>query len=227
MRRGRQPLAERRHHAAGDEDVFRWSVRPVVWRHAGPRQFDVGAASRRRTCSRSSGVSTPNESYAVSTALMRMPCSSARSCSSDSARSSGVGSSDGQHEQGAAAIRVEADMSIERRPAAARVARRSGIGAREKYSAKPPRSTTTLTMFGIVELGGIVNAPVERRHLRPTDRRRTARPASSIARGSMQRLVALHVDDDVAVERRGDFGEPIGAGLVRRLASAAPCRRSR
>ena len=29
----------------------------------------------------------------------------------------------------------------------------------------------------------------------------------------MQRLVALHVDDDVAVERRGDFGEAIGAGL--------------
>ena len=42
-----------------------------------------------------------------------------------------------------------------------------------------------------------------------------------------QRLVALHVDDDVAVERRGDFGEPIGAGLVCRLASAAPCRRTR
>ena len=29
-----------------------------------------------------------------------------------------------------------------------------------------------------------------------------------------QRLVALHVDDDVAVERRGDLGEPIGAGRM-------------
>ena len=29
-----------------------------------------------------------------------------------------------------------------------------------------------------------------------------------------QRLVALHVDDDVAVERRGDLGQAIGAGRV-------------
>ena len=35
----------------------------------------------------------------------------------------------------------------------------------------------------------------------------------------MQRLVALHVDDDVAVERRGDLGEAIGAALVRRRVS--------
>ena len=35
-----------------------------------------------------------------------------------------------------------------------------------------------------------------------------------MARGSMQRLVALDVDDHVAVERRGDLGEPVGAGLV-------------
>ena len=29
-----------------------------------------------------------------------------------------------------------------------------------------------------------------------------------------ERLVALHVDDDVAVERGGDFGEPIGRAVM-------------
>ena len=33
-----------------------------------------------------------------------------------------------------------------------------------------------------------------------------------------ERLVALHVDDDVAVERGGDLGEAIGAGF-----DASPC----
>jgi hypothetical protein len=41
--------------------------------------------------------------------------------------------------------------------------------------------------------------------------------SSPIAAGVDERLVALHVDDDVAVERRGDFGESIGAGFVRGL----------
>ena len=31
-----------------------------------------------------------------------------------------------------------------------------------------------------------------------------------------ERLVSLDVDDQIAVERRGDFGEPIGAALMRR-----------
>ena len=89
-RRGGEPFAERRHDTAGHEDVFGGSSvhAPLSPDQAGC--YDGGAAIRRRTCSRSSGVSTPKASYALSTALMRMPCSSARSCSSDSARSSGV-----------------------------------------------------------------------------------------------------------------------------------------
>src|SRR5260370_37154121 len=55
---------------------------------------EAGAARRRRTCSRSSGVSTTKDSYSDSTAFTRIPCSSARSCSSDSARSRVGGSND-------------------------------------------------------------------------------------------------------------------------------------
>ena len=48
----------------------------------------------------------------------------------------------------------------------------------------------------------------------------------AIISGSMQRLVALHVDDDVARQVGGDFGDAIGAGAVRRRASSARCRRT-
>jgi hypothetical protein len=37
--------------------------------------------------------------------------------------------------------------------------------------------------------------------------------------GIDQRLVALHVDDDVAVEGGGDLGDTVGAGFVRGLGS--------
>src|SRR4029450_5552501 len=84
--RGRQSLAEGRHDAAGDEDVLRG---PSVHSRS---PYEIGAVIRQRTWSRSAGVFTSNDSKRVSTALMRMPCSSARNCSSDSARSRGAGS---------------------------------------------------------------------------------------------------------------------------------------
>ena len=89
---GGESFAEGGHHAARHKNVLRGL--PVRIGHVcAPCAHVVGAAISRRTCSRSSGVSTPSESYFVSTALMRIPCSSARSCSSDSVRSRGVGSS--------------------------------------------------------------------------------------------------------------------------------------
>src|SRR5262249_28407606 len=79
-RGGGEPLAKRGHYTACHEDVFGG---PSVhfWVHPQlVRQPDAGAARRRRTAAKSSGVSTLSESYGVSTALIRMPCSRARSC---------------------------------------------------------------------------------------------------------------------------------------------------
>ena len=66
-RGGRQALAERRHHAAGDEDVFdRTSFRSLT--HAPSR---VPASRCSRALSKSSGVSTPTVACGVATVRMR------------------------------------------------------------------------------------------------------------------------------------------------------------
>ena len=99
---GREAFAERRDDAAGDEDVLDGTrVRALHGDLPGHSarspafRTDVGDADERmaRTRATSASVSTPIESKCVSTTLMRMPCSSARSCSSDSRSSSGVGAS--------------------------------------------------------------------------------------------------------------------------------------
>ena len=100
-----------------------------------------------------------------------------------------------------------------------------GIGAREKYSAKPPRSMAILTMLGLPSSAGSRNPVIQRRDvdLRVGGKRRDRfvdRPRVD------QRLVALDVDDDVAVERRRHFREPVGARSGGRRASAALRRRS-
>src|SRR5690606_12076998 len=77
--RGRgEAFAEGRDDAAGDEDVF----------HGCEEVERVRMASTWAACS---GVSTPGEVSSVGRTLMDAPFSSARSCSSDSARSSGEG----------------------------------------------------------------------------------------------------------------------------------------
>ena len=91
----------------------------------------------------------------------------------------------------------------------------NGIGAREKYIAKPSRSTTTLVTFGLLQLRGVGDAAPQRAHLeRGIGGERRDRGVDRL--GREQRLVPLDVDDHVAVERRGDFGEPVGAALVGR-----------
>ena len=60
------------------------------------------------------GVSTPSGTSSTTTASMRMPASSARSCSSRSRISSGDGGRLDEALQGLAAIGVEADVVVER-----------------------------------------------------------------------------------------------------------------
>ena len=57
--------------------------------------------------------------------------------------------------------------------------------------------------------------------------RRTARSASSIARGSISGSSPCTLTTTSQSSDAATSAQPIGAGLVRRLASAAPCRRSR
>ena len=120
-----------------------------------------------------------------------------------------------EDEQRAAPIGVEADMSIERRPAAARIAHERDWRAGE-VQGEPAAIEDDFRDVRIVQLGGVVDAPVQRRHLQGAigdERRDQLADGRRIDEG----FVALHVDDDVGVERRRDLGETIGAGFVRRF----------
>src|SRR5580698_11407454 len=79
---GRNAFAKRRDHAPGYEYVLgRW--------HPHLTYLEKEGSKRAVTRSRSSGVSTPSDSYSVSITRTRYPFSSARNCSSRSACSSG------------------------------------------------------------------------------------------------------------------------------------------
>ena len=67
----------------------------------------------------------------------------------------------------------------------------------------------------IVEIGRLVDPPAQRGDElgRPLDKRRRRRVDGL---RDNQRLVSLDVHDDVGTKGRGDFGEPVGAGRVRR-----------
>ena len=69
---GGDSLPERGNHAAGYEYKFSHALSP----------HSMDASNKPDTRSRSSGVSTPSDSYSVSTTRMRKPFSRARSCSS-------------------------------------------------------------------------------------------------------------------------------------------------
>ena len=136
---------------------------------------------------------------------MRKPCSSARSCSSDSACSSGVGASAANSSRNVAAVDVQADV-LARAPRvqpAVSAPRENGIGAREKYRAKPCAVDHDLhDVRDSASSAGSSMRAAERAHRdRPVGRQRGERLGDHL--GLHQRLVALHVDDDVAVERRG------------------------
>ena len=87
----------------------------------------------------------------------------------------------GQHQQRAAPVGVEADVAVERRPAAARIARVGNRRAR-KIQREAGAIDHHLDDVRVGQLGRRVDAPVQRRH---RDRRiGERRHASVIARGS-------------------------------------------
>ncbi len=152
------------------------------------------------------------------------PCSRARSCSRLSARSSGVGGQRREAEQELAPVDVQPDVLPERWLAAGPHGR-AATAVRLKYRASPRVSTTTLTTDGRDTSAG----SVMRRRSVPIPR--SARPATSATVvvdgfGGKERQIALHVHENLALERRGDFSEPVGAGEVigaRHHRDAAEC----
>ena len=102
-----------------------------------------------------------------------------------------------ERQQELAAVDVQADVLEGARRAGRAGVTAHGIGAREKYSANPWRSTTTFVTLGLA-------APPGRRCARRSVLIGSAASAangataSSIIAGSQQRLVALDVDDEVA-----------------------------
>ena len=75
--------------------------------------------------------------------------------------------------------------------------------------------------IGIGQFRRVVDAPVQRGDLhRRID---TERRDELVHRPRIeQRLVTLHVDDDVAIQRGGDLGQTVRAGLVRRFREPHP-----
>ena len=219
-RGGGQALAERRDDAAGHEDVLgrtsvgvhgRFGHVGLYTRNRPPASADARAPDRP-------GCPRPAIRRPVSTTLMRMPCSSARSCSSDSARSSGGRRQRREPQQRVAPIDVEADVRA--RVATPLVAAMGNRGARE-IERKACRSRTTLTTCGLAQLAVIVAAPAQRAHLDRGDRPASGATAASIIAGIEQRLVALHVDDDAARQGGGDLRQTIGARGMRGIGHAA------
>ncbi len=215
-RRGGQALAERRHHAACHEDVFH-RTRFLVHHGFGAPYARASAVNSRRTRSRSSGVSTPIESYVVSTILMENPCSSVRSCSSASARSSGVGSSGRNLEQKFTPLDVQTDMFQWNRlvgPAGRVADVRNGRAGKVQGIAESVGHD--LDDMRIAHVVGRAETPAERGHVQ---RRVVAKRFDGFVDGGRldERLVALQIDDQVAVQRFGNFGDSIGAGCVRRF----------
>ncbi len=169
-------------------------------------------------------MSTPIDSQAVSTHLIPIPCASARSCSSASACSIATGGRRREPQQRIAPVDVQADVPPCRRRRAAFAGvrnRRAGEIQREVLD----RSTTTLVTFGLCRSDGVVDPLAQRAHLERwigCERRDGLVDHLRLD----QRLVALDVDDQVAVERCRDFREPIGAALMRRSTSSARRRRT-
>ena len=128
-----------------------------------------------------------------------MPCSSARSCSSDFGAFERRRLERGQHQQRAAAVRVQADVPVQRRPAAARIAH-----VRNRRPRKIQREAGAIEHhLDDVGIASVRPASSIRRYsvVIETDGSANGATASVDRARIEQRLVALHVDHDVAVER--------------------------
>ena len=150
---------------------------------------------------------------------MGMPFSSARNCSSFSARSSG--------ETG----NLTSRNSVSRRypympkcfkkgnaancsltePLAA--SRKYGIVRREKYSARPAALTTTFTTFGLPYSSGLGDRRGRGGHFRVRQR-----AGDGVNHGGVnQRFIPLDVHDRIAGAARGHLGDAVrAAGMIRR-----------
>ena len=232
-RRGGDALAERRDHAAGDEDVLGrvWRrgaascmrCHPVVKAvHSSVRALEIlfRIDSRpdrlvdQRDAHRDSGGQRPKLLEPLD--LLRADSPATRpSCMQRVRR-----------------VRVHADVLPDERSAAVARrprSRRNGIGAREKYIARPSSAATTFTTFGSRSTPrGASTAAV------PSGNRAsvTSRAAPSDRRARHERLVALHVDDRrrsprtpaAARPRRRDRCRRDGASLV--MTTSPPCSRA-
>ena len=198
--RGRgQALAERGDDAAGDEDVL-----------GGTGGVAHDRDTVRLARSRSSAVSTATDTYDVSRTRMGMPCSSARSCSSDSDSSSGRRRQGGQRQQRRPPVGVEADVHRHRRAVGAAAVGNRGAGEVEGAAAAIAHHLDQVGR-GRVVVGG--ERPAQRGHLLGAigEQRRDQQVEG---RRIDQRLVALDVDDDVAGQIGDELGQAIGAGAV-------------
>ena len=182
-RGGREALAERRHDAAGDEDVLGLASR-IVRITASSRVAE--ASNKCRTRSRSSGVSTPTEPMPGLHHLDADALDKARSCSSDSACSSGA----------AAARRTGGARPAGKRRADVRPVprRRSPEAARARNRGPGRRVGDDLDDVAARDVfGGLEAARQSVRHL---ERRIVHNGATAASMAWLdQRLVALHVDD--------------------------------
>ena len=155
-----------------------------------------------------------------------MPCSSARSCSSASARSSGVGGSAARSQQERRGDRRTGRCAAHATAAAG--PRRAG--ERNRRARKIQRVAVAidddLHDVRILPVGGIVDAPPQRAHLQ---RRvaRTARPPASIISGSSSGSspCTLTINSQSSVAR--DFRQPVGAAAMGARWSSRRRRRTR
>ena len=155
-----------------------------------------------------------------------MPCSSARSCSSDFGASSGVGGRRGEPQQDVAPIDVQPDVRTAPAAPVPPVPRVHGIGAREKYSASPRRSRDDLDDVRVRELVADRERPAERCVISSDGSASSGCDDGVDRRGLDERLVALDVDDDVAGQLARDFGDAVGAACGGRRASSPRRRRT-
>ena len=118
-----------------------------------------------------------------------------------------------QNQQGGTAIRVETDMLKERRPSAAGVPH-VGYGSTREIERIAAAVDDHLDDVRIGQICRIDDAATESRHLHRWIGGQRHNRFSDGARVD-ERLVALNVHDDVAVERRGDLRQPIrAAGMI-------------
>ena len=188
------------------------------------RREPRAAQSARRTRSRSSGVSTPIESCVVSTAWMRMPCSSARSCSSASARSSAVGGSAREPQQAVAPVDVEPDVAPRRRR------RLAGARERDRRARKVQREALAIDddLRDVrVRSSAASSMPLRSVVITTIGSASSGATASSIIAGSISGSSPCTLTTISRVELRGDFGEPIGAARMSGRGHARRRRRRR